>query len=284
MPGWQPIHENHAIDVMAAVITFAQPVPDVALRKMLRAAEDVAFSAGLRSRHSTQAMQLVIAPQGVSSTGPAGGLQGLMFNARFEGEEETSIPGRIAEQLQVDARSIIYRTWRYVSWSWQLERMRSLMTPAVTLAREVTAFATTRLEYLDRFWYDGDPREANTSELLRTDCPQLSPHIFGERDLWHVHTGAFLRSEPSKRLQQVLVDALDGAETQPAESPLRRWIHVTTALEDRFPTETALDDPRENADFPFQVFDEMHSELKDLLASIITAVFANRIYLTGHPT
>ena len=281
MPGWQPIHENHAIDVMAALFTFAQPVPDLALRRMLRAAEDAAFAAGLRSRHSTQTMQFTVAPQGISATGVAGGVQGLLFNARFE-DDGRPIPGRIAEQLQVDANSIVYRTWRYVSWSWQLERMRSLMTPALALARDIAPVATVRLEYLDRFWFDGAPHEAITSELLREDCPQLAPHIFGREDLWHVHTGAFLLADPLKRLQQVLVDALNAPVGQ-ATGPAKRWIHITTALEDRFPTEI-LDDPRENADFPFGLFDAMHSDLKDLLGSIITSDLAARIYLTGQQT
>jgi hypothetical protein len=284
MPGWQPIHENHAIDVMAAVVTFAHEVPDLALRRMLRAAEDAAFQAGLRSRHSTQAMQLIVGPQGISTTSPAGGLGGLLFNAPFEGDDGVPIAGRVAEQLQVDAASIVYRTWRYVSWSWQLERMRSMMTPALALARDVASIGTVRVEYLDRFWFDGEPQEAITSELLRVDCPQLAPHIFDRSDLWHVHTGAFLTPEPLKRLQQVLVDALNAPEPgQAAAAPLKRWIHITTALEDRFPPEV-LDDPRENADFPFDVFDAMHSDLKDLLASIITDTFAARIYLTGQQT
>jgi hypothetical protein len=234
MPGWQPIHENHAIDVMAAVLTFAQPVPDVALRRMLRAAEDAAFAAGLRSRHSTQAAQLIIGPQGIATTGPTGGLQGLLFNALFEGEDGAPIPGRIAEQLQVDANSIVYRTWRYVSWSWQAERMRSLMNPTLALAREVTSVATTRLEYLDRFWFEGEPQQAITSDLLRVDCPQLAPYIFEQEDLWHVHTGAFVRPDPLKRLQQVLVDALNAPEPGQATGA-QRWILITTALEDVFP-------------------------------------------------
>src|SRR5262249_33982930 len=154
---------------MAAVVNFGQTIPDVALKRGLRVAEDAAFAAGLRSRHSTQAMQWVVAPQGMSAAGTASGGQGLVFNAVFVSEGGTPIPGRLAEQLQVDATSIIYRTWRYVSWSWQVERMRSLMLPALNLVRDVASFGRVRLEYLDRFWFDGELQEANTAELLRKD-------------------------------------------------------------------------------------------------------------------
>ena len=278
MSCWQPIHEHHAIDVMAAVVTFAQPVPDIALRRMLRAAEDI-LPAGLRSRHSTQSLQLVVAPQGISTTGPAGGLHGVLFNALFEDDDGTPTPGRVAEQFQVDATSIVYRTWRYVSWSWQVERMRSLMTAPLAIARDVASIGMARLEYLDRFWFEGEPQEAITSELLRVDCPALAPHIFERKDLWHVHTGAFLTPDPLKRLQLVLVDALNAPAPGQAAGPAKRWVNITTALEDRFPAET-LDDPRENADFPFGLFADMHADLKDVLGSIITSNSAARIYLS----
>jgi hypothetical protein len=283
MPGWQPLHENHAIDVMAAVVLFAEPIPQVALRRMLRAAEEAAFGAGLKSRHSTRATQLVVSPQEVPSTA-AGAQEGLLFNALFEGEDGTPIPGRVAEQLRVDAVSIQYRTWRYVSWAWASQRMQSLMSPALELARDVTFFSAVRLEYLDRFWFDGEPRDALTSDLLRVDCSQLAPHIFNERDLWHVHTGAFIRPDPVKRLQLIHVDALNASpQTDQTGNPVRRWVHITTALEDRFPADPD-EDPRERPGFPFEVFNGMHSELKALLSTIITSKLAARIYLGGPDT
>ncbi len=280
MSGWHPIHDNHAIDVMAAVVTFSEPIPDRVLARALRAADEVAIPAGLNSRHSTDTMQFIVGPQGISTPAVApANVQGLRYNAIFKNEDGTPVLGKIAEQLQVDANSIVYRTWRYVSWSWQLDRMRSLMASPFAAVSDVVSVMSTRLEYLDRFWFDGEPQDAPTSELLRVNSPQLAPHIFNERDLWHVHTGAFIRPGPRKRLQQIMVDALDSAAPA-SPGPIRRWVHITTALEDRF-SAGALDDPRENADFPFNGFNEMHSVLKDLLGTIITAPTASRIYLSG---
>lgn len=276
MPGWQPFNDNHAIDVMAAVVSFAQPVPDLTLKKILKAAEDVAFPAGLRSRHRSHSM-VVVDPQGVSAIPP--NVSGFIFNASSEGDD--ALPGRrVAEQLQVDTNSVVYRIWRYVSWSWQIERMHLLMAPAIKVAQSVTAIGSVRLEYLDRFWFDGDPADAIISSLLRRDCPYLASHIFERKDLWHVHTGAFLATNPIKRLQQVLVDALDAPALGNLTEEIKRWIHITTALEDRFAMD-GENDPRDNPDFPFNSFDTMHVELKNLLSTIITAESANRIYLTG---
>jgi hypothetical protein len=42
MAGWRPIHDNHAIAAMAAVVTFAQPIPDRLLKAALEASEQAA--------------------------------------------------------------------------------------------------------------------------------------------------------------------------------------------------------------------------------------------------
>ena len=68
MPGqWKPIHENHAIDVMAAVLTFSEPIPIRLLSRVLKLSEDAAFAAGLRSRHSMTGVQFMIGPRGASA-------------------------------------------------------------------------------------------------------------------------------------------------------------------------------------------------------------------------
>src|SRR5262245_12456878 len=121
---WQPIHENHAIDVMAAVVTFAQPLPDRLLKKVLQLSEGVAFEAGLKSRHSMQQMAFVLTGSPPFPVPDTERIRGQMFNAQADSAEGPPVPGRVAEQLQVDQTSVVYRTWRYVSWTWQSQRMR----------------------------------------------------------------------------------------------------------------------------------------------------------------
>jgi hypothetical protein len=279
--GWRPIHENHAIAVMAAVVTFAQTVPDLTLRKILRSSEDTAFAAGLKSRHSTKALQFSIDAKGVSQSEAASGIQGQLFNSLVETTDGVPISTQVAEQLQVDQAHVIYRTWQYVSWRWQSDRIRKLMTPALEIAKGTVAFASIRFEYLDRFWFDGDATKADPKQLLRMDSPVIAPHVFAAPDLWHSHTGAFLASGGQfKRLQQVMIDALDEPSLpQDAVAPVR-WVNITTALEDRF-----MQPPAENEDIDvddlFQRLDTMHASLKDTLAIIITNEMAERIFLRG---
>lgn len=274
---WRPIHDNHAIDVMAVVMTFAQPLPDLLFKKVLRASEDAAFAAGLNSRHTTNAWQLSFDANGNPQPTQVG--QGQFFNAVFEPPDGMPISNRVAEQLRVDQNAIAYRTWRYVSWSWQSERVRTLFTPALEIARNTVALASLRFEYLDRFRFDGDATVADPRQLLRVDCPLIAPHIFSAQDLWHCHTGAFLTAgNQPKRLRQVMIDALD--EPFPPRQGVApvRWVNITTALEDRF-TLPYSDDQEIDPAKIFQTLTIMHDLLKELLASIITNDLAKRIYL-----
>jgi hypothetical protein len=282
MPGsWQPIHENHAIDVMAAVVTFAEPLPDRLLRKVLQVSETVAFEAGLKSRHS---LQQVVLSGGIQGIVPGlSSVQGQLFNAQLESPDGPPMPGRLAEQLQVDRSSVIYRTWTYVSWSWQRERMQGLMMPALSAAQDIVAFGSQRLEYLDRFKFDGEPSSVEFSSLLREQSGLVAQHGFGHSDLWHSYTGFF---EPladgtaTKRLFQVNVDVLDEPGTPVANVPQVRWANILTAREDRLQPDE-VDDRTRKADMVFGAFDLMHTELKDLFAKIVTDAVAERIYLMG---
>jgi len=260
MSGWRPIHENHAIDVMAAVVTFAQPLPNRLLSSAFKASEEAAFVAGLKSRHSSRALQFSIGPTGLMS--PTDVPQGLIFNALFENELGEPIPGKVAEQLQIDAQNVIYRTWRYVSWSWQKKRMTSLMSPVLRAVAPVVAMKTMRLEYLDRFSFDGDSVDAAADQLLLDDCEFVSPGVFEAKDQWHSHMGLFLTppGDRYKRLQQVNVDALDQPDTSNTNR-LVRWVNIMTAREDRY-SEDGVDDHEINPDIIFEDFDRLHAELK----------------------
>jgi uncharacterized protein (TIGR04255 family) len=277
--GWRPIHDNHAIAAMAAVVTFAQPIPDRLLKATVEASEQAASELGLGSKAPIKALQIAVGSDGTLQTGSSAAVQGQTFDALFETPDGLPISTQVAEQLQVNQRAIIYRTWRYVSWKWQFDRISKLMARPLQTVKSAVAFGNIRLEYLDRFRFDGDVAAADTKQLLRIDCPLIAPHVFMARDLWHCHTGSFLTTiDHRKRLQQVMIDAID--EPYPPQEGVTpvRWINITTALEDRF-TQQLTDDQEIDVDAVFQTLDTMHDSLKETLASIITEPTAKQIYL-----
>jgi uncharacterized protein (TIGR04255 family) len=281
--GWQPIHENHAIDVMAAVVTFGQPLPDRLLRRALQVSEEVAFEAGLKSRHSLLAQQFVFSGGSQSGIMPAmGGVRGQIFNAQLDSPDGQPLPGRIAEQLQVDQSSIIYRTWRYVSWSWQSERMRALIMPALSIVQDVVAISGQRLEYLDRFRFEGEPSSVEFSSLFRERSGLIAEHGFRRSDLWHSYTGFFDPSPEgtTKHLFQINIDILDEDSGPMPDAPKVRWANVLTAREDRLQPDE-VDGHTRDPDMISESFNLMHTELKDLFGKLVTDAIAERVYLMG---
>lgn len=274
---WRPIHENHAIDVMAAVIRFSQPLPDLVFKRAAKAAEAAAFGNGLKSRHIESGVAFNLGFMGAGEPFVAQP-QARVFNSVREDPAGEPIPGILSEQVRIDAQSIIYRTWNYVSWSWQRDRISTLMSGALLAVQEVVELASIRLEYLDRFWFDGPIASAKTGALLRKDSDLIASHVFDRDDLWHCHTGAFLGASSSQRpLLQITLDALD----QPgptSESGQVRWVNISTARENRYVNE-AVDERPWTTDFVTDMLDLMHAELKDALASVILDDMAEAIYL-----
>lgn len=270
--GWEPIHESHAIDVMAVVVTFGQIIPSLLLKRTLRIGEEAAVAAGLRGRHGLR--QVMIGPDGTTSPP----VQGQIFNSLADVSDD-SAPPQIAEQLHIAQDKVMYRTWRYVSWSWQFERIQKLLLPLISAVQDSVPISTQRFEYLDRFRWDGDSSQIDYSKILRADSPLIAPHVFSRPDLWHSYTGAFLpNGSDRKKVMQLQIDALDGPSPTQASSPQARWLHIMTAREDRFNMQE-VDEDQQQADIIGQTFDSMHGELKELLATLISDAMIERIYL-----
>lgn len=269
---WRPRHENHAIEVMAVVLSFAEPIPDRLFAAVQRRAEANAFDAGLLSRHSLQGIRVSAAPNaiGPSLTQSAG----FLYNA--PGSPDI---GGVSEQLQLEPTSFLYRTWSYSSWATQSERIRRLLLDPVEQAMQFVSPAVIRLEYLDRFIFDGPHTEAPTAALLRPDTQWVAPHVFGQTFGWHSHSGAFLdNGEIQNRIVQIHVDASDLPFPPSPGVETRRNIAIMTAREDRIRPPTFKPEDVGVAQLR-ELLDEMHDDLKRLLASVLTDSMSEQIYL-----
>ncbi|WP_316172385.1 hypothetical protein [Bradyrhizobium sp. SZCCHNRI2049] len=255
---------------MAVQVNFAQPVPDLVFKRALKSAEDAAFSSGLRSRHS---IAISIPGGGVIPALQPQATSGRLYNALEEMPAgDQPVPAAVTEQLQITVSDITYRTWRYVSWRWQRDRVKSLVAAALSQTLDVVPIASVRLEYLDRFRFDGVPAEAEYTHLLRRDAKWLPPHIFEAGARWHAHTGKLLSSDAGVlRIAHVNVDVVDAQKSE-------RWINIMTARENRPNLEA-----EHTLEGIFTDLDAMHDELIDLFRTLVTQQIADRIYLNGTP-
>lgn len=272
---WLPVHDNHAIDVMAISLRFGQPIPDLVLKRALKAGEDAAFQAGLRSRHTVTGFAIPAQIGGPGAAAPPLPVvpTGRIYNSLREMPTgDQPVPEAVIEQLQITNFDITYRTWSYVSWKWQSSRAKLLIADALKCIVGVVPVQAQRLEYLDRFRFDGPVDEVDVAAVLKDGGEWVAPHVFKRRGMWHSHTGAFLPNEKGtvQRLAQVHIDAFD-------DPTPTRWINVMTAREDREQNEEA----EQSADTIFSDLDKLHEELIDLFGSLVTKEIADQIYLTG---
>lgn len=276
MGEWVPVNQNHAIEVMAAVITLHEPLPKLIQRKVFKATEDIAFELGLRSRH-------ILAGEQVVSPGVMIKLEipqredappGYLFNSMTADPESGERPSHPNEQIEIRGNAIIYRTWQYISWAWNFERMQKLMAPLLTMSRDAVPIQRLRIEYLDRFIYSDNAEIADVGRLLRANCPMLTPQAYSQTGHWHSHSGIVVKD--AGNVQRVRLVNVDTAEVD-EKGELFRCINVMTALEDR--RKLDLDDG--GHDIVQSAFNEMHDELKLTLGQIINDDLAKKIYLNG---
>ena len=225
---FEPIHAAHAIEQVVFVLHFDRALTPDAFVSVNECASQFKTDDDLPAL-------IPIETQGVTfSFGVAGGnaqqtqplekVSGLILR-------RTAPNGAIAKELRVESHAITFITSLYTRWDtiWaQANTYFNALIPKYT-AGEANISGIT-LNYLDKFVWDGDINSCNPNLLLRHDSKYLSPSIFEVKDLWHSHTGAFIRVDNNiKRLLNINVDCLD--ENSP--EGLRRVVAVTTVLNDQ---------------------------------------------------
>ncbi|MGV2130876.1 TIGR04255 family protein [Agrobacterium vitis] len=277
---WLPLHENHAINVMALVIQFAEPITTPIYRKALAAADASTTKAGFASREQIPTYQISLQP-GVPQTFQQPEMHGAVIYSSYFGSAISPISPLEAhpysEQLQIEPRSIVYRTRSYVSWTWQKSRYFEIINPIIDAVSGIVETSAVRFEYQDQFTFDGRCNEADVRLLFRDNSPYLAPHVYEELGTWHSHTGCFLPSaDTTKKLLQINVDAVDTADAMNTQ----RLVNITTARENRYAIN--LDGAGDvNKERIASILDLQHEELKAALRALINSNTASQIYLEG---
>jgi uncharacterized protein (TIGR04255 family) len=277
---WEPVHKAHAIEVVGASVAFSEPLPDVLFKKVLRAAEAPADAAGLRGRMAVfNEFDVEMGMEGTRRFSPAKSTPGLSFR-RMEPTGIDLPQNRATEELVVERQAFTYRTFEYIRWGGFKRSLIALFRPPLAVALDAVAVQHIRLEYRDRFFFDGPPQDAAPGALLRQGSEWISPHIFRRADAWHAHTGAFEPSEGAE--QRLILIVIDATEMMPVGRPdgsRMRSVTIMTAGQDNFAVANAEADVQ-SADTFFGRLDSVHTLLKSLLSNILCDDMIDRIGLT----
>jgi hypothetical protein len=270
---WKMINEQDAIEAMAISFRFAESASILLSKRILQKVDRPAFELGLTDKQPIQGFQVNMANPG--EVKPITGGAMLYQKTSLVRMADGSVEKRVTAQVECQPAHLTYQTWKYDDWKIQLETVKTLLLEALKTASQGVALGAVRTEYLDRFYFDGDPAEANVRGILREPSTWIAPHVFGAEDLWHSHAGKFEeKSEAGRRLLMVHADYQD--LTAPVPTLLgKRSLQLMTAVEQQyvdFGMEISSD---ELENFLSSTLDDLHSRAINLFRQVVNSDFAS---------
>lgn len=272
--GFVPIHDAHAIEQLNTTVIFARPLSDTEMRQATESMS--AFEATLPGFGQIMGMGFSIGPQGVSpmmqnaSEAPAGVLRTY-----------TDPKGVVVKELKLERQALTFRTLAYTRWSTVWKEARNYFEVVLARVPNEVMLSGYTLSYSDKFIWHGVASEMDVNLLLRQDSEYITPKTFSANDLWHCHSGQFVRAKESvKRLIVVDCDCVD----EQVFGANRRVVRIGTTL-----TELLNQPGFEQSTIPLpssmntldEAFRILHNELKKVFSEIVSDAIAETVGLNG---
>lgn len=269
-----PLHDAHAIDQLVATVQFASRLTDGELDAIGSAMAH--FQEQLPNTHQVRGVTFNFGPEGITPVQQADAAAPDGF-VRFLADGKTAL-----KELRVDRDSLVFRTQVYTRWDAVWKEARSYFDKVLALL-EPGRVSALGLLYVDKFIWMGPPDACRPSFLLRDDSPYMTMNSLASQDLWHCHSGRFLKAAADvKRLEVVDIDCLDEPHETAAGAVQRRVLRIATAVTDIYnqPGFEPRKQPQGNVIDDAEVaFSGLHIELKRVLSEIISDTYAARVGL-----
>lgn len=268
---WKMLHEANAIEAMAVNIRFLEPVSNMIVKRMIREVERHASKLGLIDRQPIQGFQIDVMNPGQVKPLQSSGL--LLQRKSLTKIPSGAVENQLAQQVDVQATHITYQTWRYSRWANELDMISQLIFGAIETASQAVTISAIRVEYIDRFIFEGDPKALSFSSLLRNDSGWIAPQVLKSNSLWHSHAGEFLsEGDDMKRLGVVHIDSQE--LSGPPHLAGRRSLMMITGVEDQFLQSGLEIDSDKLRQFLPDTLNDLHSNALDLFRNVIDQEFA----------
>lgn len=276
VPGFCPLHAAHAIEQVVVSIGFEGPLASDVVRLGTEALGQ--FQSTLPGNQDLLGIGLHIGPGGMLPNLPAPSVEG---KSRFVVDGA----GVMLKELRLDKNSLVFRSQAYTRWNDLWGEAWSYFKP-ILCAMSAAEIGSFGLHYTDVFKWAGDLSEFGCSSLLKENSPYIAPRIFQCRDLWHCHSGQFLRmNEAVQRLEVVDLDCVDEDRDNGSGVQVNsRVVRISTFIGDRFNREgyskTSLS-AKESVQVFEERFDDLHKQIKNVFSEIISEKYAKLVGLNN---
>ena len=267
---FEPLHDAHSIEQVVFVVQFDRMIDDATFQSIRDFSNK--YDTIFPSRTEVQQMSFVFG-QGGSIPSAPNSSTGFVFKT-------FAADGSIQTEFKIERSGITYRTTVYTRWNLIWSQVKEYFDELIPMFIEQAKIVNLSLSYVDKFLWSGDFGNFNPSLLLNTESQYLCRHIFNAPDFWHIHTGAFIRSdEQTKRLMNVNVDYVDEINNR---GEVRKVISILTVITDNLDqpgyTPSNYTDDTVN-DFINMHLESMHKYGKVILSDLIIEKIAQRIAL-----
>ena len=276
---FEPIHEAHAIEQAALTLQFGQPIDALHFKGAVDAFRQLfAVGAGAQLPGEVQIQAPIIGFQ----IGNAA-VQQLSASSSGHVFTRTSPAGVVEKELRLDNVGVVFRSAVYTRWTDMAGDASRFLDVLLPFYGDPLSIASIGYTVVDKFLWKGAPEQCDPTLLLRPRSKYVCPHVFDERDMWHSHTGVFIREDAhTKRLLNLNLDCLE--EVLPS-GDTRRVISVTTVVTDSFnqPSYQGLTPvPLHSAgSFVSSKMDAVHDFSKKVFAESINDATCQRIALVS---
>lgn len=268
---WKMLHEKNAIEGAALTVKFSEPLSSLVTKKAIRSLEAIASREGFLDKQPMHQIQFQIGQQAPDiRQSPTGGM--AFLHNSLARDAAGNVTPQLARQFTFSPDSMVMQIPRYRGWEIEWPATRKMFDSAGQVASEAVTFSSFRLEYLNRFIFDGPPEEADVAVILQRSN-LIIQQAFSSSDLWHSHVGYFDDiSDTSRRLVQV------NADMQTLNAPHflagNRTLALMIALERQFAGE-GLEVDSQTVEKSFdQHFANLHADVYELLKAVVDSHFA----------
>ena len=213
---WRAIHEAHAIDRVRVILQFNEALNDKLLQKAVLPTKEkyreLEFETVERAEGAVQTF--VITQDGTPLQPPE--RKGWVFKR-----------GNTIEEAGFRDSVFGYVSTEYGRWENLEIRFWDIFRDALTVALESVDLTHIKLEYWDRFVFDGDPATADARHLLEGVDPSVPSASISGVTLWHSHAGWFEERDGTPILINRNFDAID----QIIEGKTHRVLNILTLVD-----------------------------------------------------
>jgi len=268
---WKMLNQDNAIEGVALTIRFGEPLSSMVSRKVQRELDVATTLEGFTDRHPMQHLKVELNSQNADVRQMLG--PGMVYlQSSLERNEADSVVPTVSRQIELHPSQFVMQIRKYRAWEKEWPTTIKILRSSLAIVSTYVPFLSLRLEYLNRFVFEGVAGEESVDGLL-IHSDFIPCHVFSAPDLWHAHTGRFDPvDEVSRLLTQVNADAQIITPPHPAAG--RRTLALMLAVERQFNSPGIEIAPDKVEAEISSYFSCLHDDIHALFKKIIDSKFA----------